>query len=149
MFNSLVSLEAVEGAAVLDLFAGTGGLGIEALSRGASRVTFVESVAEIADVVRANLATTGLGERADVVVGDAQRYIDSTPRSFDLALLDPPYEFEEWPALLTGLPAALGVIESDRLPSMPDGWAVLRQKRYGGTVVATIRRTGPTPGATT
>jgi 16S rRNA (guanine966-N2)-methyltransferase len=143
MFNALGSLGALEQASVLDLFAGTGGLGIEALSRGADHATFVESDPGTAALVRANLAATGLADRSEVIVSDALRYLDSTNRTFDLALLDPPYEFDAWEDLLGRLAATLAVVESDRPPAPAVGWAVLREKRYGGTVVAIIRRTGP------
>ena len=94
MFNALESLEAVAGATVLDLFAGSGALGIEALSRGAARCTFVEHDRAALAAVRANLEATGLAGRAEVVSGDAHRALTSfsaAGRRFDLALLDPPY----------------------------------------------------------
>jgi len=81
--------ETVEGARVLDLFCGTGALGFEALSRGASRATFVDSDTAL---VRANLEALDLGERAEVVRADATRYLDRAPEhGFDLVLCDPPY----------------------------------------------------------
>jgi 16S rRNA (guanine966-N2)-methyltransferase len=148
-FNALGSLGLLEGATVLDLFAGTGALGIEALSRGAARATFVERSAEIAEIVEANLAATGLTDRAEVRVGEATRFVGSGPPAVDLALLDPPYDFEGWAGLLEALPATVAVIESDRPPVVPEGWVVLREQQYGGTVVTIIRRTGPTPGVQT
>jgi 16S rRNA (guanine966-N2)-methyltransferase len=135
-FNALGSLGAVEGATVLDLFAGSGALGIEALSRGASHATFVDSDARALAVIRANLDTTGLSDRATVVNGDAVRRLE-TAGSVDLALLDPPYAFadEQWSGLLRALDARFAVIESDREVPIPPPWQVLRSKRYGGTVV--------------
>ena len=138
VFNALGSLGAVEGARVLDLFAGTGALGIEALSRGAGSATFVERDAAAVDVIRANLADLGMS--ADVVRADAERWLETARAEFDLALLDPPYAFEGWDGLLERVPASLVVIESDRSIAVGEGWDVLREKRYGDTVVTIARR---------
>lgn len=134
-FNALGSLGAVTGD-VLDLFAGSGALGIEALSRGAERATFVDTDARALAVVRANLEATGLVEQATVVRSDALRFLAGAGR-FDLALLDPPYAFgdDEWATLLGVLDAGVAVVESDREVPVPTPWEVLRGKRYGGTVV--------------
>jgi 16S rRNA (guanine966-N2)-methyltransferase len=140
VFNALGSLGVIEGATFLDLFAGTGALGIEALSRGAATVTFVERERAVADVVARNLASLDLGERATVVQADALRWLDGTRDDFDVALLDPPYAFDGWPSLLGRVPADLVVIESDRTIAPGEGWDVLREKRYGDTVVVIARR---------
>jgi 16S rRNA (guanine966-N2)-methyltransferase len=141
-FNALGSLDAVTGE-VLDLFAGSGALGIEALSRGADRATFVDSDPRAVAVVRANLEATGLADRASVVRGDALRFLAGAGH-FDLALLDPPYTFgdDEWAALLGALDADVAVLESDREVPVPAPWEVLRSKRYGGTVVLLAQRVG-------
>jgi len=150
VFNALESLDAVAGATVLDLFAGSGALGIEALSRGAARRTFVEHDLAALAAVRANLDVTGLAGRAEVVSGDAHRALAAfaaTGRRFDLALLDPPYATADWERLLPAVPADLVVLESDREVPVPEGWDVLRSRRYGGTVVAFARRGDlPAPG---
>lgn len=141
-FNALGSLGLVEGARVLDLFAGSGALGIEALSRGASHCTFVDDDRRAVEAVRANLATCDLADRATVVRGDATtflRSIEDRP-GLDLALLDPPYAFDGWAALLGALPVAHAVIESGREPELPVPWVVVRQKRYGTTLVTLARR---------
>lgn len=140
-FNALESLGAVRRAQVLDLFAGSGALGIEALSRGASRVTFVDNDPRALRVVRANLAATGLADAARVVRSDALRFLAEDCRVFDLVLLDPPYRFddESWDALLRAVTAELVVLESDRPIEVGPGWEVLRSKRYGGTVVDLVR----------
>jgi 16S rRNA (guanine966-N2)-methyltransferase len=141
-FNALESLGALRGAAVLDLFAGSGALGIEALSRGASRVTFVDDDPQALDVVRANLAATGLAASASVVRADALSYLGEDRDRVDLALLDPPYRFgdEAWTRLVAAVDAELAVLESDRAIEVGARWEVLRSKRYGGTVVALARR---------
>jgi len=140
-FNALGSLGVLDGATVLDLFAGSGALGIEALSRGASHATFVDNDARALDVIRANLDTTGLAERATVVRSEAVRYLGDMVH-VDLALLDPPYVHDDdaWQHLLGGLDAGTVVAESDREVPMPALWRVLRSKRYGGTVVLIAQR---------
>lgn len=146
IFNALHSLGAVEGVRVLDLFAGSGALGVEALSRGAAAVTFVERDAAALRAVRANLDATGLaGPAATVVRADALRWLDGDPGPFDVALLDPPYAFDGWADLLARLPAPLAVVESDRAVDTGPGWRTTRSKRYGSTVVTIARRA--TPGA--
>jgi 16S rRNA (guanine(966)-N(2))-methyltransferase RsmD len=147
MFNALTSLGVVEGARVLDLFAGTGALGIEALSRGAQTGTFVDSDRRSVSLVRDNLAATGLAERAVVVQADALQWLQSSPgrptpgAQFDLALLDPPYRFDRWPELLDHLPATWAVVESDReLPEL-SSWRLVRAKKYGSTVMTFLRHT--------
>lgn len=80
------------GAAVLDLFAGTGALGLEALSRGASRVDFVERAPAAVTTLRANVAALGVGDRCRIMRADALRYVDGLePGAYDVAFADPPY----------------------------------------------------------
>jgi 16S rRNA (guanine966-N2)-methyltransferase len=145
VFNSLTSMGALHGASVLDLFAGSGALGIEALSRGAARATFVDHDRQALAAVEANLQVTGLESQAEVVRTDALAWLGrGTPAgegpAYDLALLDPPYAFDRWPELLDLLPADLVVIESDREIEPGSTWGVTRQRRYGGTVVVIASR---------
>jgi 16S rRNA (guanine966-N2)-methyltransferase len=140
----LNSIGAVEGATVLDLFAGTGALGIEALSRGASHVTFVDRDPVATKTIRDNLESLGLGAgSADVVRADALRWLERAEagisRRFELALCDPPYDFAGWQRLLAGLSANLVVIESSTPLEPPEGWTVRTVKRYGGTVVTLVQ----------
>lgn len=145
IFGMLDSIGAVEGASVLDLFAGTGALGIEALSRGAAHVTFVERDPGVLSVLRANLDRLGLGEPTATVAGDdvlrfLERHAGGMPPA-DLALCDPPYAFSRWPELLGRLPARLVVVESGaELPTV-DGWSVRNTRRYGGTLVSLLQAT--------
>ena len=81
----------IEGRRVLDLFAGTGQMGIEALSRGAAHCTFVDLRKEAAAVVRENLAHTKLSENGKVIQGDYLAFLTGCREKFDLAFLDPPY----------------------------------------------------------
>ena len=151
MFNSLFSLDAIEGARVLDAFAGSGALGIEALSRGALHATFVETGRDALAALRENLETLQLGAQGRVAPGDALAHLERTAAEgshYDLVLLDPPYGFDQWDELLAAVPVgARVVIESDREVVVPDSWEVHRRKRYGGTVVtlATASTQGETP----
>jgi 16S rRNA (guanine966-N2)-methyltransferase len=141
-FNALGSLGVVEGAAVLDLFAGSGAMGIEALSRGAASATFVDRDPRAVTAVRANLDATGLADRATVVRAQAGRWLPGAGR-FDLAVLDPPYATDDatWAELLGGLDAEVAVLESDREVSVPPPWGILRSRSYGGSVVLLARAT--------
>ena len=140
-FNALGSLGAVVDATVLDLFAGSGAMGIEALSRGAAHVTFVDQERAARVAIEANLAATGLADSADVVPSAVERFLATVgERRWDLALLDPPYGFDGWPELLLDLPADLAVLESDREVDPPFGWEAVRAKRYGKTHVVIARR---------
>ena len=143
LFNALGSLDAVEGATVLDLFAGTGALGIEALSRGAASAVFVAADARAVAAIKENLGATGLAERARVVQADALKYLAGGPAPVDLAFADPPYSFDAWPRLLGALPARLVAIEARSHVDLPDGWHPLRSKRYGDTVVTLASSAAP------
>jgi 16S rRNA (guanine966-N2)-methyltransferase len=144
-FNALASMGAVDDAQVLDLFAGSGALGIEALSRGAATATFVERDRAALAALRTNLAACGLGPgRAEVVVGDAAALL-ATGRlegPWDLALLDPPYAFDGWDDLLGNLDADVAVCESGAAVTPPAAWQVARCKAYGTTVVTICSRVG-------
>lgn len=144
VFNALYSLgDVVDGATVLDAFAGSGALGIEAISRGAHDVTFVERDPAALRVLEQNLRDTGTASRAQVVRGETLGWLARTDRRYDVALCDPPYDFDRWDELLAAVPADLVVIESDRSVAVHDSWDVLRSRRYGGTVVSIVRRRNP------
>ena len=142
IFNALESLGAVEGATVIDLFAGSGALGIEALSRGAAHCTFVEPERAALTAIRANLATAGVAGRATVEPRTAEAYLAANPAPVDLALCDPPYAFAGWADLLAELAAGLVVCESDRPVDLGPRWDAARTRRYGGTVVTFGRPAG-------
>jgi 16S rRNA (guanine966-N2)-methyltransferase len=142
-FNALGSLGAVLDASVLDLFAGSGAMGIEALSRGAADATFVDDDRAARAALESNLASTGLAARATVVAGPVERFLRGVgDRRWDLALIDPPYTYDHdaWIELLDQLPADLAVLESDRPVDPPFGWEVVRSKRYGHTHVVIAQR---------
>ncbi len=147
LFNSLASLDVLRDAVVIDLFAGSGALGVEALSRGAGYVTFVDASADALRAVRTNLESTRLDPDAAVVRSDALEFLRrSSGTRYDLALVDPPYAFDGWPDLLAALDADLVVIESDREIDPGDDATVLRVRRYGSTVVTIARYGDPDPG---
>jgi len=143
--SSLTAAGGLEGARVLDLYAGSGALGIEALSRGAASATFLETSAAARAVIEDNLRVTGLADDATVLAGDALAHLERDERHFDLVLADPPYDFAGWPELAAAATARLApdgllVAESDHEPDLGGAAAVLRSKRYGGTVVVFARR---------
>lgn len=157
VFNALASQDAIDGARVLDLFAGSGALGIEALSRGAAHVTFVDTDRAARRAVTDNLTTTGLADRAEVLGVDASAHLRRTAEqtspdgvgAYDLVLLDPPYATgdDAWAELLdlvaAAAPDAVVVVESDHEVPVPDGWHALRSKRYGGTLVSVLMPPSP------
>jgi 16S rRNA (guanine966-N2)-methyltransferase len=151
VFSSLGDL--VPGASVLDLFAGTGAMGIEALSRGASRAVFVDRAPRAVATVRQNLDRTRLADRALVVRSDVGRFLED-PRgehAFGLVLLDPPYDFggADLAATLARLAAsrvlddgATVVLTRDSRSSndvVPVNWPVAKRLRYGDSVVTLFR----------
>lgn len=143
VFNSLASAAVVVGADVLDLFAGSGAMGIEALSRGARHVWFVESDADACDVIARNLATVGFTDRASIVRAQLPAAVDGLDVVADLVFADPPYAFDAWDRLLASVravvsPVAWGVLESDRSVAVGDGWEKVRERAYGGTVITYV-----------
>ncbi|MFN8052942.1 MAG: 16S rRNA (guanine(966)-N(2))-methyltransferase RsmD [Acidimicrobiales bacterium] len=143
IFNSLGSLGLLDGATVVDLFAGSGAMGIEALSRGAASAVFVESDRRAAQTITANLERCGLTDRGRVVPSTVERYLDRGA-PVDLALVDPPYAFDGWADLLGVLEARHVVVESDRVVPIPDRFHVVRERAYGSTVVQIATRTDQT-----
>lgn len=143
IFNALGSLGVVEGARVVDLFAGSGALGLEALSRGAAHAVFVERDPRTVPLIRSNLDALGFGDRAEVVTGDALGWLRGASTA-DVVLCDPPYAFDRWDELLAAAATPLVVAESDREIGPPVGWELVRSKRYGTTVVTILARSAPT-----
>jgi len=138
IFNSLGSAGLIEGALVADLYAGSGALGIEALSRGAEHCTFVERDRTALRALEANLDALDLRSRSKVIPFD----VFSVAKSIDadIAFADPPYEFEEWPRLLELLTVDVLIAESGRAIEPADGWEQLRTKRYGRATVTHLER---------
>jgi len=140
----------IEGRRVLDLFAGTGQLGIEALSRGASGAVFVDNSPKALALVKENLKAVDLGEHAEVYQADALAFLSHAPGKFDLVLLDPPYDT---PLLEQALKAVFqfdilkpnGIIlcesrENQQLPEPSGAYSLYRQYRYGQIRLAVFTR---------
>ena len=150
LFN-IIQFE-IEGRRVLDLFGGTGQLGIEALSRGADHCTFVDMRKEAAALIRENLRLTGLSERSRVVQGDALSFLSSCGEKFDVILLDPPYHTElleksveritEFDILREhGIMICESAAERE-LPALPPPYERGREYRYGKIRLTVCRRAG-------
>jgi 16S rRNA (guanine966-N2)-methyltransferase len=127
----------------VDAFAGSGALGIEALSRGAAHCTFIERDRDALEVLKRNIETLGLTDRATIVRGDAMSQLASV-KGATLIVADPPYEFAKWHELLDLVRADFVVAESDRDMALENpaitGWEVTRVKRYGRAYVSFLQR---------
>jgi len=153
LFSSLDALVDIDGARVLDLYAGTGGVGLEALSRGASWATFVESDRAVCELLRTNIRTVGI-DKADVQRRQAASYLvgAGVDEPFDFVFADPPYAVSDTAvaALLLELgdprwlaPGGIVVIERSARgaePTWPDVMEPISHKRYGEGVLWYGRR---------
>ena len=146
MFN-IIQFD-LEGANVIDLFSGSGQLGIEALSRGAKHCTFVDSANRSIEVIKQNLKTVGFEKRASVFCGDSKMYIGLSKDKFDIALLDPPYNKNIIDAVLPSVAEKMtdyGVIicESaldETLPQTAGEFSIHREYRYGKIKLTAYRK---------
>lgn len=136
LFDWLAPL--IDGARVLDLFAGSGALGLEALSRGAARVDFVEKGRSQADSIEAALGRLEARTRASVACGDALDYLRRCSSRYDIVFLDPPYDaglLEPVLALLPGLLSPVNRIylewRKGQAPALPPGYRGLKEKAAG------------------
>lgn len=137
MFSSVMPL--LPGAAVLDLFAGSGQLGLEAVSRGAASCVFVDNAQQAAQIIRTNIEALGFGACCRMVVGDASAFLARAGQRFDVILLDPPYQGAPFLALLqqaAGVcaPGAVLLCEGPADAEMPEtaaGLVLKKQYRYG------------------
>jgi 16S rRNA (guanine966-N2)-methyltransferase len=148
LFSMLASrLGSFEDLAVVDLFAGTGALGLEALSRGAASCTFVEQEKPALDVLRANIAS--LGARAEVRA-QAVGTLGPSVLPFDLMMMDPPYEMRAGVPTLERLarlgwlaPGALASVEGERGEAVtPQGFAIEAERQYGKAKLTLLRYEG-------
>jgi 16S rRNA (guanine966-N2)-methyltransferase len=147
LFNWLAPV--IKGARCLDLFAGTGALGIEALSRGAAQVDFVEADARLADLLRANLVR--LKQDANVHVADALRFLARDAAHYDVVFLDPPFAANLWGDAAQALEAHCRLLEStwiyvespaNAALELPQNWMPHREGRAGDVRYALYRRVG-------
>ena len=143
----------IEGRRVLDLFAGTGQMGIECLSRGAASAVFVDRRKDAAELVKRNLALTELSDRARVVRGDSLEFLAGTKESFDLVFLDPPYAsglreraLERLTAPGFDILAPYGIIVAEHPAELrlepPPSCRLRRSYRYGKIAVTLLQRAG-------
>lgn len=150
IFNILAHAydDPVRDAAVIDLFAGTGAMGLEALSRGARKALFVEVAAKARAIIRANVDVLGLGGATRIFRRDARKLGQAPPNEhFSLAFLDPPYGkgFAE-PALIALrdggwlIPNALVIVEerADAKLALPEGYESIETRHYGETQIAIL-----------
>ncbi len=137
----------IDGATVVDLFAGSGALGIEALSRGATHVTFVDREPRGLDILRQNLDALGFKQRARVVRAEVARWLEGGPdemRQAGVVFLDPPYDDPVLDRSLKALDRLAGpltvVAEYSRRQSLPalERLQLVRERRYGDTMVAVL-----------
>ncbi len=143
MFNALGSAGVLRDAVVADLYAGSGAIGIEALSRGAATCLFVERGRPALAVLRENLEALGLTGRAKVMASDALAIAPTIDA--DIVIADPPYDFDEWDRLLGLLAVDMVVAEAGRAIDPPAGWTVTRSKRYGRTWLTFLERDAAAP----
>ncbi len=135
------------GLRVCDLFAGSGSLGLEALSRGAASAVFVEANRSHADDLRANLALFKLENRSELIVGRAESYLARVKNRFGLILADPPYDFTEYTALLEriagGIDQSIGLVVLEHRsvvkPSVPTSLSIRDVRTYGTTSLTFLR----------
>ena len=142
----------IEGRNILDLFAGTGQLGIEALSRGATRCTFLDQRRDAVNLIKENLKTCGLAEQAHVMQGDSIAYLNSCREKFDVIFLDPPYQLdllERSIELITKFDILRehGIIVCESavdkvLPALEAPYEWGREYRYGKIKLTICRRSG-------
>ena len=148
LFNLLGARLDLGGAAVADLFAGSGALGLEAISRGAARATFVERHGPTLAVARRNAEALGVGDRATFVRADAVKTLRrGSFGPFDLVLADPPYDLPELPDLPALVrpalaPGGVAAVEHDARHAFEGAPGWLLSRTYGGTVVSLFGETG-------
>jgi 16S rRNA (guanine966-N2)-methyltransferase len=149
MFNLLINSLGIrlEGMRVLDLFAGTGALGLEALSRGAARVSFVDDGAAARALLRTNIEKARAMGSTDLWRRDATKLGVNRGPGYDLVFMDPPYgkalgEAAIQSALEGGwlTDGALVIWEDSTPPTLPQGFELLDQRRYGDTLVTILQR---------
>jgi 16S rRNA (guanine966-N2)-methyltransferase len=151
LFDMLAHMD-VPWERALDWFAGSGALGIEALSRGAGWVDFVERDPGAVAAIRRNLAATGFSTRAAVHRLEAAKALRALPGPYDIILADPPYALPELPRLLEELaasalvgPGTVVVVEHARRRPLPEtlpDLALVKQKRHGDTMLSIYRKEG-------
>jgi 16S rRNA (guanine966-N2)-methyltransferase len=146
VFNILTSMDVIEGAAVVDLFAGSGALGIEALSRGAASAVFVDASRPAIEVIRANLGVLDDPASGHVVCIDAIRWLRGSLAAppVDVVFADPPYAWDDWGTLLALIAGRARWLVAETGADLDPGpeWETARSRRYGTTLI-TVARAAP------
>lgn len=140
----------IEGRRVLDLFAGSGQLGIEALSRGAAHCTFADNSKASVGCIKSNISTCGFEDKSTVLSTDSVSFISTCNDTFDIAFLDPPYKSGLYEKVLPPLVKRMsdyGVIFCEHLPEVElpksvGDFSVCREYRYGKVIVTAYRKSG-------
>ena len=132
-------------ASVLDLFAGTGALGIEALSRGASSCTFVDLSRKSLDAVKLNIDKTHFADKSQILLSSADKYLKTTNKIFDIVFIDPPYskgiENEIFPLLLERVNEnSVIVLETEEIPPKFDKFSIIKQSKYGRVYITLLKK---------
>ncbi len=151
IFNALISRADIEGAYVMDLYCGTGALGLEALSRGAEHCLFIDKAKESLNLARQNAHDLGTDEKTDFILSDATKLRPRSTgvRACDLFFCDPPYRMDLITPSLQGLldgdwlaDDAIGVLEAEKGWSIniPPAFEIITEKTYGDTCVVYVRK---------
>lgn len=138
VFNALGSAGLIDGALVADLYAGSGALGIEAISRGAAHCVFVETDRAAVAALETNIAHLDIAAECTVRRSPVEASLASL--DVDLVLADPPYGAADWGSLLNVVKASFVVAEDDHEVMAPSGWRKVRARRYGRTWVTFLER---------
>lgn len=146
IFSSIQFL--IEGATVLDIYAGSGQLGIEALSRGAKKAIFVDSAKEAQKCILENIKNCGFEDKAQLKTTDAILYLSGTMERFDIVFMDPPYAAEQLPLALPAVSkimnkGGVAICETAKTVDLKDnyfGLKLYKEYRYGKTKVLAFRK---------
>ena len=133
VFNSLYSLIGeFEGKSFLDVFGGSGVMGLEALSRGFNDVKVFEKNLKAAEIIKKNYKL--LGVKPDLQIGDSEKLIQKLDKKYDVVYIDPPYMSDLYERILSKLEGNIIVVESDK-PIDIKGFELLKSKNYGGKII--------------
>ena len=137
VFNTLYSIIGdFEGKTFLDVFGGSGIMGLEALSRGFGKVKVFEKNPKVAQILKKNYQTVGL--KPDLTIGDSTKLILKTDEIFDVVYIDPPYMSGIYEDILSKVKGNIIIVEHSETIEF-DGYEVLKQKNYGGKIVSFLR----------
>lgn len=146
LFAILMNIVDLEGAAVLDLYAGTGSVGFEAVSRGAGHAVFVEADPKIAGVLKRNALILGVSETCDVRMMDVEKFLGINDDKFDIVFVDPPYAANASTNVIIDKILSSGAVGKSGLVCVehsrsysPDPSLLIRQKIFGSTILSLLK----------